>query len=126
MSRHSRSARAGWMAAVLAWSAIGASPVAAHAVLTSISPEDGAALVEPPTSIDLTFSEPLITAAATVVVTDDGGVVVTDDPGPAGWIGGYSIVQGEDLASVQAVLAGHPHNQMGTIEILQMRPMPGA
>ena len=49
-----------------------------------------------------------------------------DDPGPAGWIGGYSIVQGEDLASVQAVLAGHPHNQMGTIEILQMLPMPGA
>ena len=49
-----------------------------------------------------------------------------DDPGPAGWIGGYSIVQGEDLASVQAVLAGHPHNQMGTIEILQMLAMPGA
>jgi hypothetical protein len=49
-----------------------------------------------------------------------------DDPGPAGWIGGYSILQGEDLASVQAILAGHPHNQMGTIEILQMLAMPGA
>lgn len=69
----------GLAAAVLAWSAISASPAAAHAELTSISPEDGVVLVEPPTSIDLTFSEPLITAAATVVVTDDGGVVVTRD-----------------------------------------------
>ena len=49
-----------------------------------------------------------------------------DDPGPAGWIGGYSILQSEDLASVRAVLAGHPHNRMGTIAILQMLPMPGA
>ncbi len=48
-----------------------------------------------------------------------------DDPGPAGWVGGYSILQAEDLAGVQAVLATHPHNQMGTIEILQMLPMPG-
>jgi hypothetical protein len=49
-----------------------------------------------------------------------------EDPGPAGWIGGYSILQAEDLAGVQAVLAGHPHNQIGTIEILQMMEMPGA
>ena len=49
-----------------------------------------------------------------------------DDPGPAGWVGGYSIVQGEDLESVRALLAGHPHNQMGTIEVLQLLPMPGS
>ena len=49
-----------------------------------------------------------------------------DDPGGAGWIGGYSILQAEDLAGVQAVLATHPHNQVGTIEVLQMLPMPGA
>lgn len=48
-----------------------------------------------------------------------------DDPGPSGWIGGYSILQAEDLAGVQAVLATHPHNQLGTIEVLQMLPMPG-
>ncbi len=48
------------------------------------------------------------------------------DPGPAGWIGGYSILQADDLAGVQAILAGHPHNQMGTIEVLQMLPMPGS
>jgi len=49
-----------------------------------------------------------------------------EDPGPAGWIGGYSILQAEDLAGVHAVLASHPHNQMGTIEVLQMLPMPGS
>ena len=48
-----------------------------------------------------------------------------DDPGPAGWIGGYSILQAEDLAEVQAVLATHPHQRAGTIEILAMLPMPG-
>ena len=32
----------------------------------------------------------------------------------------------EDLVGVQAVLSSHPHNQMGTIEVLQMLPMPGA
>ena len=49
-----------------------------------------------------------------------------DDPGPAGWIGGYSILQAEDLDAVRAVLASHPHHQLGTIEILQMLAMPGA
>ena len=49
-----------------------------------------------------------------------------EDPGPAGWIGGYSILQAEDLDAVRALLAGHPHNQMGTIEVLKMLPMPGA
>lgn len=49
-----------------------------------------------------------------------------DDPGPAGWIGGYSILQAEDVGGARAVLAGHPHNQIGTIEVLQMLDMPGS
>ena len=48
-----------------------------------------------------------------------------DDPGPAGWIGGYSIIQGESVDAAKALLAGHPHNQVGTIEVLQMLDMPG-
>ena len=47
-----------------------------------------------------------------------------EDPGPAGWIGGYSILQAEDTIAVNAVLEGHPHNQVGTIEVLQLLPMP--
>ncbi len=49
-----------------------------------------------------------------------------DDPGPAGWIGGYSILQAEDTDAVNAVLEGHPHHQVGTIEVLQILPMPGS
>ncbi len=66
-------------------------------------------------------------AAAGDALVDWGPTMPTsqDDQGPAGWIGGYSIVQGEDLTSVEAVLASHPHNQLGTIDILQMLSMPG-
>jgi copper resistance protein C len=60
-------------------SALTAAPAWAHAELTSIAPDDGAILDAPPRRIELTFSEPLITAAATVVVTDDQDVVVTRD-----------------------------------------------
>jgi len=49
-----------------------------------------------------------------------------DDPGPAGWIGGCSILQAQDVAGARTVLAGHPHNRMGTIEVLQMLDMPGS
>jgi hypothetical protein len=49
-----------------------------------------------------------------------------DDPGPAGWIGGYSILQAEDAAAVNAILDGHPHSQVGTLEVLQILPMPGS
>jgi hypothetical protein len=49
-----------------------------------------------------------------------------DDPGPAGWIGGYSVVQAEDTAALTALLASHPHHQVGTIEVLEMLDMPGS
>ena len=49
-----------------------------------------------------------------------------EDPGPAGWVGGYSILQAADVDAVRAVLEGHPHNQIGSIEILQMLDMPGS
>jgi hypothetical protein len=48
-----------------------------------------------------------------------------DDPGPAGWIGGYSLLQADDEASLQALLAEHPHRPFGTIEVLEVMPMPG-
>jgi YCII-related domain len=47
------------------------------------------------------------------------------DPGPAGGVGGYSFLQAADLASLNAVLEGHPHTAMGTIEILEVLPQPG-
>lgn len=48
-----------------------------------------------------------------------------DDPGPAGHIGGFSILQADDLDALNAVLDGHPHAAHGTIEIHQMIDLPG-
>jgi hypothetical protein len=50
----------------------------------------------------------------------------TDDPGPAGWIGGYSIIAADDSAAAQVLLASHPHHEVGTIELLELLPMPGS
>ncbi|WP_317495947.1 copper resistance protein CopC [Haloechinothrix sp. LS1_15] len=53
----------------------------AHAEFTGSSPEDGAVLSEPPSSVELRFSEPLIEGLNTVVVTDEQGEqLATDEP----------------------------------------------
>jgi hypothetical protein len=52
-------------------------------------------------------------------VVDPGGD--SGDP-----IGGYSILQAESTDALAAVLEGHPHKAMGgTIETLELLPMPG-
>jgi hypothetical protein len=48
------------------------------------------------------------------------------DPGPAGWVGGYSILEADDAAGIATLLVGHPHLDFGTIEVLQLLDMPGA
>jgi hypothetical protein len=48
------------------------------------------------------------------------------DPGPAGWIGGYSLMQADNLGALDGLLADHPHKSMGTIEVLELLPMPGS
>ncbi len=50
----------------------------------------------------------------------------TNDPGPAGWIGGYSIMEAADMAELDDLLVGHPHTAEGTIEVLEILPMPGS
>lgn len=52
----------------------------------------------------------------------DGGSPVT---GGDGTVGGYSILQAESAEALQQVLEGHPHTQVGTIEVLEFLPMPG-
>lgn len=48
------------------------------------------------------------------------------DPGPEGWIGGFSIMQAADLHELNGLIAAHPHRGEGTIEVLQMMDMPGS
>lgn len=118
----------GLAATVLVWSAISASPVAAHAELTSISPEDGVVLVEPPTSIELTFSEPLIAAAATVVVTDDRGVVVTRNrsqvDGRAVSVLWPADAPSGDYTIAYRVVSGDGHPIKGTSRFTLRQPVP--
>lgn len=38
---------------------------------------------------------------------------------------GYSVVRAESTAALDALLDGHPHAQVGTIEIHEFVPMPG-
>lgn len=52
----------------------------------------------------------------------DGGSPVT---GGDGTIGGYSILQADSRAALDAVLEGHPHLAVGTLEVLEFAAMPG-
>lgn len=47
------------------------------------------------------------------------------DLGPAGWVGGYSFLQADNLDAINALLEGHPHKAVGTIEVLEVLPQPG-
>lgn len=52
--------------------------------------------------------------------------VTDDDTGPAGWVGGYSILAAQEAAEVQTILSTHPQLTIGTIGVVQLLPMPGA
>ncbi|MCS3780817.1 hypothetical protein [Tsukamurella ocularis] len=52
----------------------------------------------------------------------DGGSPVT---GGDGTVGGYSVLQAETREALDGLLVGHPHLQVGTIDVLEFLPMPG-
>ena len=54
-------------------------------------------------------------------VTPSGASPTTND------LGGYSVLQAESKEALAATLKGHPHFMMpdGSIEIVEMMPMPG-
>ena len=56
-----------------------APPALAHADLLEISPADGSTITKPPAVIRLTFTEPILEAAAKAVVTDGKGTIVIAD-----------------------------------------------
>jgi len=53
-------------------------------------------------------------------IIDGGSPVSGEDPS----IGGYSVLQADSREALDAVLQGHPHLQVGTIEVLEFLPMP--
>ena len=52
----------------------------------------------------------------------DGGSPVTGDDAT---FTGYSVLQADSREVLDALLAEHPHRQMGTIEVYEALPMPG-
>ena len=52
----------------------------------------------------------------------DGGAPTQ---GPDATITGYSILKADDRAAAEALVADHPHRQMGTIEVYECLAMPG-
>ena len=53
-------------------------------------------------------------------VVDNGSPVASDSG-----IGGYSVLQADSREALDAVLEGHPHLTIGTIEVCEFLPMPG-
>lgn len=59
-------------------------------------------------------------AAGDAVV--DGGAPTE---GGDGTIGGYSMLQADSRQTVDALLADHPHREVGTIDVLEVLAVPG-
>jgi hypothetical protein len=67
--------------------------------------------------------------SALVDLGSPAGVAGHVGPGAASSedIGGYSILEADSMAALEAVLDGHPHLQMpgGSIDVLELLPPPG-
>ena len=53
----------------------------------------------------------------------DGGSPLSADGDKT--ITGYSILQADSRDALNAILDGHPHTHVGTLEVLEALPMPG-
>jgi len=52
----------------------------------------------------------------------DGGAPLSGDDKT---ITGYSLMQADSRQALDAILDGHPHTMVGTLEVLECLPMPG-
>lgn len=66
-------------------------------------------------------------AKAGAAIVDFGNPTKPASDGADASIGGYSILQADNLAALQQVLEGHPHTAMGgRIEVHEITPIAGA
>ncbi|MFF0057817.1 copper resistance CopC/CopD family protein [Streptomyces microflavus] len=83
-----------WVIALLAGVGLllgGASPAAAHAVLTDSAPTRGAVVAEPPSQVDLEFSEAVSVSPDAIRVLDPSGRRVDDGRPSAKGDGSYAV-----------------------------------
>lgn len=97
-------------------------------VLYRADPEAMAAMPEPtPEQAEqMTAAWNNWAAKAGSAIVDFGNPTKPASSGADPSIGGYSLLQADDLAALQRVLEGHPHTAMGgQIEIFEITPIPG-
>jgi hypothetical protein len=65
-------------------------------------------------------------AKAGTAIVDFGNPTKPASEGADASVGGYSVLQADDYATLQSVLEGHPHTAMGgQIEVFEITPIAG-
>ncbi len=106
-----------------------AHPVLAHAELVASSPEDGAVLATPPTTVTLTFSEGLDAGKSSILLVGPAGEVASGRPARDGAttmkLGDLSLAPGEYTVKwVSAADDGHlDRGQLG-FTVAEITPSP--
>ena len=101
------------------------SPVSAEQQMQTSSPEDMQRGMEPWLTWFDTHKQAMVEMGTPT--GNEMNVTKTGSSRPTTFIGGYTIVQAEDMNAVRAMLSDHPHYMMegNSIEVLEMMPMPG-
>src|SRR5690242_18823351 len=95
------------------------SPISAEQQMQSASPEDMQGGMEPWVKWFDAHKQDLVEMGTPT--GNEMNVTKTGSSRPATFIGGYSIVQANDMNAVQAMLSDHPHYMMegNSIEVLE-------
>ena len=101
------------------------SPVSAEQQMQTASPEDMQKGMEPWVRWFDAHKQALVEMGTPT--GNEMNVTKTGSSRPKTFIGGYSIVQADDVDAAKAILSDHPHFMMegNSIEVLGLMPMPG-
>jgi hypothetical protein len=101
------------------------SPVSAEQQMQTASPEDMQKGMEPWVRWFDAHKQALVEMGTPT--GNEMNVTKAGSSRPTTFIGGYSIVQADDLDAAKAMLSDHPHFMMegNSIEVLELMPMPG-
>ena len=101
------------------------SPVSAEQHMQTSSPEDMQRGMEPWLTWFDTHKQDLVEMG--MPTANEMNVTKVGSSRPTTFIGGYSIVQADDMDAAKAMLSDHPHYMMegNSIEVLELMPMPG-
>ena len=101
------------------------SPVSAEQQMQNASPEDMQKGMEPWVKWFDTQQQAIVEQGAPT--GNELNVTKAGSSKPKTYIGGYSILQAEDMDVARTLLSDHPHFMMegNSIEVLELMPMPG-